>query len=101
MVQPPSMSHASENILEANPFLGKFLDFVKRWIVKVWIWIVVGMLFVIGTGDVVLYRILYMAIFLIFTVTFIVSKSVNLQRSLKNFVKLPVFFFYGSFNFSV
>ncbi|KAK2723839.1 hypothetical protein QYM36_002255, partial [Artemia franciscana] len=73
MVQPPSMSHASENILEANPFLGKFLDFVKRWIVKVWIWIVVGMLFVIGTGDVVLYRILYMAIFLIFTVTFILS----------------------------
>ena len=50
-------------------------DFVKNLLTKFWIWVVAIMLFVIGiTGTrMTVYRILYMALFLIFVLVFQVS----------------------------
>ena len=50
----------------------KIGNFVKEIMTKFWIWVVAIMLFVIGLGGdkVVLYRIVYMALFLIFVLTF-------------------------------
>jgi hypothetical protein len=48
-------------------------DAIKQILIKVWIWVVAVMLFIIGLGGgdkVVLYRIVYMALFLIFILTF-------------------------------
>lgn len=50
----------------------KIGTFVQDIMTKFWIWVVAIMLFVIGLGGdkVVLYRIVYMALFLIFILTF-------------------------------
>ncbi|CAL8113936.1 unnamed protein product [Orchesella dallaii] len=50
-------------------------NFIKDVLTKFWIWVVAIMLFVIGLGGekVVLYRIVYMALFLIFILTFQLS----------------------------
>jgi len=55
---------------------GSIGDKIKQILIKVWIWVVAVMLFVIGLGGgdkVVLYRIVYMALFLIFILTFQVT----------------------------
>jgi len=50
----------------------KIGTFLQDVLTKFWIWVVAIMLFVIGLGgeEVVLYRIVYMALFLIFILTF-------------------------------
>ncbi|XP_065351549.1 piezo-type mechanosensitive ion channel component-like isoform X6 [Cloeon dipterum] len=50
-------------------------SWVQGFLTKFWIWVVAIMLFVIGlgSGQVVLYRIVYMALFLIFVLTFQLS----------------------------
>lgn len=62
-----------EESVEGKSRLGLEL---KKILTKLWIWVVAVMLFVIGLGGgdkVVLYRIVYMALFLIFILTFQVS----------------------------
>jgi len=59
-----------EGSVEGKSRLGLEL---KKILTKLWIWVVAIMLFVIGLGGgdkVVLYRIVYMALFLIFILTF-------------------------------
>jgi hypothetical protein len=53
-------------------YMMKLGTFIKAIMTKFWIWVVAIMLFVIGLGGekVVLYRIVYMALFLIFILTF-------------------------------
>jgi hypothetical protein len=50
-------------------------DFVKSVLTKFWIWVVAIMLFVIGLSGtrMTVYRIIYMALFLIFVLVFQVS----------------------------
>jgi cytochrome b subunit of formate dehydrogenase len=50
-------------------------DFVKSLLTKFWIWVVAIMLFVIGISGIrmTVYRIIYMALFLIFVLVFQVS----------------------------
>ncbi|XP_059490786.1 piezo-type mechanosensitive ion channel component-like isoform X3 [Neocloeon triangulifer] len=52
--------------------MSKLGAWVQSFLTKFWIWVVAIMLFVIGlgSGQVVLYRIVYMALFLIFVLTF-------------------------------
>ncbi|ODM97774.1 Piezo-type mechanosensitive ion channel component 2 [Orchesella cincta] len=56
-------------------FMTNIGNFIKDVLTKFWIWVVAIMLFVIGLGgeEVVLYRIVYMALFLIFILTFQLS----------------------------
>ncbi|CAG7819154.1 unnamed protein product [Allacma fusca] len=67
--------HSSEDIPTRPGMFIKFGNFVKEIMTKFWIWVVAIMLFVIGLGGekVVLYRIVYMALFLIFVLTFQLS----------------------------
>jgi hypothetical protein len=60
-------------------FLNKLGAWVQSFLTKFWIWVVAIMLFVIGlgSGQVVLYRIVYMALFLIFVLTFQVHAQAN------------------------
>ncbi|XP_067001205.2 piezo-type mechanosensitive ion channel component isoform X3 [Anabrus simplex] len=63
--QPPSSS----------PFMSKLGDMMKHFLTKFWIWIVAIMLFVIGISGMrmTIFRIVYMALFLIFVLTFQLS----------------------------
>ncbi|XP_077295229.1 piezo type mechanosensitive ion channel component [Arctopsyche grandis] len=62
--------------VQTSPFLKKFGAFVKGFLTKYWICVVAIMLFVIGiTGQrMTVFRILYMALFLIFILTFQISR---------------------------
>lgn len=63
-------------------FMTNIGNFIKDVLTKFWIWVVAIMLFVIGLGGekVVLYRIVYMALFLIFILTFQVCGPLNLRN---------------------
>lgn len=64
-----------EQNMQTSPVLKKLGEVVKGFLTKFWICVVATMLFVIGiTGErMTVFRILYMALFLIFILTFQVS----------------------------
>nr|UEE08537.1 putative piezo-like channel protein [Astacus leptodactylus] len=61
----------------ASPVMQRLGQWVRSLLVKFWIWVVAIMLFVFGIqgSEVVIFRIMYMVLFLIFTITFQLSYS--------------------------
>lgn len=70
-----------------SPVMQRLGQWVRSLLVKFWIWVVAIMLFVFGIqgSEVVIFRIMYMVLFLIFTITFQVSNcaSYKVSRKLK------------------
>nr|XP_045617167.1 piezo-type mechanosensitive ion channel component-like isoform X3 [Procambarus clarkii] len=60
-----------------SPVMQRLGQWVRSLLVKFWIWVVAIMLFVFGIqgSEVVIFRIMYMVLFLIFTITFQLSYS--------------------------
>lgn len=69
-----SSAHDDSN---ASPLMQRLGQWVRSLLVKFWIWVVAIMLFVFGIqgSEVVIFRIMYMVLFLIFTITFQLSYS--------------------------
>ncbi|KAK8725948.1 hypothetical protein OTU49_010567 [Cherax quadricarinatus] len=67
-----SSAHDDSN---ASPLMQRLGQWVRSLLVKFWIWVVAIMLFVFGIqgSEVVIFRIMYMVLFLIFTITFQLS----------------------------
>lgn len=62
----------------SSPVMERIGQWVRGLLVKFWIWLVAIMLFIFGIqgSEVVIFRIMYMVLFLIFTITFQVSLHV-------------------------
>ena len=62
----------------SSPVMERIGQWVRGLLVKFWIWLVAIMLFIFGIqgSEVVIFRIMYMVLFLIFTITFQVRKYV-------------------------
>lgn len=73
MQSPPTIETTS-------PFMRRLGVYIKELLTKFWIWVVAIMLFVIGiTGDKMTgFRIVYMALFLVFILTFKVGLQIVL-----------------------
>jgi hypothetical protein len=65
----------AEEAKQSSQAMNRLGDFVKSVLTKFWIWVVAIMLFVIGLSGtrMTVYRIIYMALFLIFVLVFQVS----------------------------
>lgn len=59
----------------SSPVMERIGQWVRGLLVKFWIWLVAIMLFIFGIqgSEVVIFRIMYMVLFLVFTITFQVS----------------------------
>lgn len=67
----------STDELTPSPVMQRLGQWVRSLLVKFWIWLVAIMLFIFGIQgkEVVIFRIMYMVLFLIFTITFQVSSG--------------------------
>ncbi|XP_071541022.1 piezo-type mechanosensitive ion channel component isoform X2 [Panulirus ornatus] len=68
---------SSHDETTTSPVMQRLGQWVRSLLVKFWIWVVAIMLFVFGIqgSEVVIFRIMYMVLFLIFTITFQLSYS--------------------------